>query len=136
MFEEKDLTQQFPTMKREAESFLGRNLIPEALQAICVPLGSKDQSIRDQQASVVANILNFVKEADVPAQVDKLSEEDRANVVKFVYRAMNVYTTAPSGKSSGPVTEKNCNTMLKWLLTIIEKDGSGVIMKALVDTRV
>lgn len=156
MFDEKgDLTSEFPRMKREAEDCMGRNQIPEALRAICVPLGSKDQSVRDSQAAVAAAVMNHVKEADVQGHVDKLSEEERSsmdlrydsvlssqlfriNVVKFVYRAMHVYTM-PSTKSSGAAsstTEKNCNTLLKWLTTITDKDGQGVVMKALVDTRV
>lgn len=50
-----------------------------ALQvAVAAPAGSKDQSVRDQAAATVANVLNAIKDADIVKTLESLTEAERS----------------------------------------------------------
>jgi len=83
---------------------------------------TKAQDVKDLASAVVCFVLNSVKDADIQKIIDQLTEDERTNAMKYVYKGM--------------ATGQNCNKLLQWHQSLTDKDGIGVIMRVLVDTRV
>jgi len=109
-------------VKGEAENLASQSQYLKALQvAITAPTHAKEQTVKDLAAYTVANILNAIKDADSQKTIDALSEDERAKLLGFVYKGM--------------ATGLNCNTLLKWHGLLVDKDGTGLIMRVLVDRK-
>jgi hypothetical protein len=67
----------------------------------------------------VSGVLSAVKEAEIAKTIEGMSQEERLNAMKFVYRGM--------------ATGQNCTQLLKWHSALYDKDGAGSIMRVLVD---
>ena len=67
----------------------------------------------------MSGVLSAVKEAEIAKTIEGMSQEERLNAMKFVYRGM--------------ATGQNCTQLLKWHSALYDKDGTGSIMRVLVD---
>ncbi len=85
-----------------------------------MPLG-KDEPSKLAASTFFADLLNAIKDADIPKYLDGMSEDERVHCLKWVYRAM--------------ATGKNCTALLKWQAAITDKDGVGSIMRVIVDRK-
>lgn len=123
MSEEKDVSVSAEVAKitREADQFAASGNYLKALQkAISAPFGKDD---KNGGTICVNSILGSVKEAEISKFVDALSEEERINAMKYIYKAMALDKLT------------NGLTLLKWHSTIFDKDGVGVIMRVLIDRK-
>lgn len=85
-----------------------------------MPIG-KDEASKAAAALFVGELCNSIKETEIAKYLDALSEDERVSMLKWVYRAM--------------AAGKNCASLLKWQGAITDKDGTGAIMRVLVDRK-
>lgn len=85
-------------------------------------MNSKEQHVKTAFGGVVAQAITAIKDRDMDSTLDNLDEEGRTKLMKYVYKGM---INAESGA-----------TLLKWHAKLVQRDGVGIICRALVDRRV
>jgi len=122
MSDEKELLAEIENLSIDSQSLVSQGKALEALKTASIPSRSKDQVTKDLQVNIVCYILGSIKDSEAEKSVNALSEDERTNVMKYLYRGME--------------RGQNCNALLKWHGLLVEKDGVGIIARVLVDTRV
>lgn len=93
--------------------------------AVANPPKTKSEETKALAASIAAKALGRVAEAKIDTIVNAFSEDERNNLMKYVYKSMEI-------------TEASCppQTLLKWHEALVKKCGVGIVMRTLVDRRI
>jgi len=128
--EEKDVDAQIAKICDDIQGFLQSASFVKAIQlGISAPTPKQVEGKTDKLASQMATLLTKIASPDgkqlkdgetdpVPKFIEGLSADERAGVLKYVYRGMAVGA--------------NCPALLRWHSAIVDKDGHGSIMRVLV----
>eukprot|EP01133_Synstelium_polycarpum_P007741 gene7741-9071_t len=81
------------------------------------PIYTKSQAIKDQNATIVINLLGSIKEKDVDACLNNLTADDLDVLMKYIYR--------------GLATGDNSAIFFKWFEATLKKGGIGSVVRAI-----
>jgi len=85
------------------------------------PTHAKTTEIKDQNATLVLNVLTQIKEKDVEASVNALNADQLDVLMKYIYRGLSSGEQAPA--------------LLKWHESVLKKSGLGTIVRALTERK-
>jgi len=108
------------SVRKEIERLVTSGSVGKALSTALSAAVPKDEKIKNSLTISVCSVLSSIKENEILKNVESLSEEERSNLLKFVYRGM-------------AVGGQNCTQLLKWHAAVVDKDGVGSIMRVLSD---
>ncbi|EGC28986.1 p16-arc [Dictyostelium purpureum] len=81
------------------------------------PIYTKTAAIKDQNATIVLNLLGSFKEKDVETSVESLNDEQLDVLMKYVYRGLAV--------------GENSAIFFKWHECVLKKGGMGTIIRVI-----
>ena len=81
------------------------------------PCAAQDDSIKQQAAAIVSNVISQVKSSDIKGHVDSLEPHDLDTLMMYVYK----------GLAAG----ENSTALLQWHAAIVTKGGLGCIVRVL-----
>jgi len=115
--------QEVQAVKDEVERYLSQGNPLKALQSsIANPPNAKDDKVKDLAAATVVQALSSISENDIPRTLNDLNAEEQNTVMKYVYKGMALGA--------------NCAALLKWHSALYDRNGSGIIMRAMVDRKI
>lgn len=85
------------------------------------PTHAKQADVKDQNATIVLNVLTAIKEKDIEAAVNTLNADQLDVLVKYVYR--------------GLATGEQSAALLRWHESALKKAGLGSIVRALTERK-
>jgi len=85
------------------------------------PTHAKQVEIKDQNATIVLNVLTAVKEKDIEAAVNTLNADQLDVLMKYIYR--------------GLATGEQSAALLKWHESTLKKAGLGSVVRALTERK-
>ncbi|KAM9988278.1 hypothetical protein ACTFIZ_003648 [Dictyostelium cf. discoideum] len=81
------------------------------------PVYTKTGAIKDQNATIVLNLLGSFKDKDVETSVETLNDDQLDILMKYVYR--------------GLATGENSPIFFKWHECVLKKGGAGTIIRVI-----
>jgi len=115
--------QEVQAVKDEVERYLSQGNALKALQsAIANPPNAKDEKVKDLAGATVTQALAAIGEGDIAKTLNDLNAEEQNTVMKYVYKGMSLGA--------------NCAALLKWHSALYERNGAGIIMRAMVDRKI
>lgn len=125
MSEEKNAQELIDRLHDEVQSLLSQSNNLKAIQVCLAEIPStKKDALKAKHAETVSKALCSIKDAQIKSTLSDLNEDEKANAMKYTYKAMSV-----GDKDS-------CPTLLKWHAALLEAGGVGIIARAMVDRKV
>jgi len=120
---DQELLREVEEREKRVQQALGSGNSATALDAALTdpPYDAKDQKIKDRNTGLVGNVLTQVKEKDIEAAVNSLSDAHLDTCMKYIYKLME------SGENSA--------ALLKWHEVVFNKGGLGCISRALAERK-
>ena len=88
------------------------------------PVASKSQSVKNANGACVLSALNALAEAEIAAVVEKLDDDEKDVLMKYVYKFMN------DGVERG-----NYGILLRLHALLVKKCGIGSIVRVMSDRK-
>jgi actin related protein 2/3 complex, subunit 5 len=112
--------------KQVVAHFLSSKNKAGAFSAACAdpPVLSKSQAVKDSNASIVADVINSLTDADITPTLAGLSDETCDVLMKYLYKFMN------DGVQTG-----NYAVLLKLHAALVTKCGIGSIVRVMSDRK-
>lgn len=92
------------------------------------PTGEHALEARNATLSLVLDILNSTRTADIAPALKSLRIDERDTLMKYLYRGLEV------GRTSG--SSVNCAVLLSWHEKLTQLAGTGCIVRVMTDRRV
>ncbi|CAI2169907.1 12478_t:CDS:2 [Funneliformis geosporum] len=88
------------------------------------PYGLHTIDAKDQNTTIVMEVLSSIKATDIPSLVKLLSREQQDILMKYIYRGM-----------SSPDKHNNSTVLLNWHEKLTEVAGVGCIVRVITDRK-
>jgi hypothetical protein len=114
------------SLETEITQLISRNQAAQALKLALtkLPSASKSAAVKKAGVDAILPVFAHLDKAAADNLLNDLSEDERATVMKYVYKCMET------------ADKKTCESLLNWHSKLVEKDGHGIIMRAFIDKRV
>jgi len=122
--DENAFQKEFKARETKVRQLQGQGKLKEALVSSLEnpPLGTKNDTLKDQSADLVSGVISAIKAADIKSHVEALNDDQLDLLLKYIYRAM-------------ATSDQKSDALLIWHASIVDKTGIGSIVRAFAERR-
>ena len=119
---EKKAQEQIKNVSEQVRTQISQGNAAGALKLCVADIpNTKEEEFKTKAGESAAAALNAVKVENIPKVIEDFNQDELANVMKYVYKAMSINGTA---------------TLLAWHAALINQCGIGIVSRAMVDRKV